>query len=272
MRVVALLATYNESRFVGSCVEHLRKQGVGVYLIDNASTDDTVAIAERYVDRGVIGIETLARNDVFSLSRQMRRKEELANELDADWFIHLDADERRLPPPGLPTLSAALELVDREGFNAVNFLEFSFIPTREAPNHDHSNFEHTLLTYYPLLPEFPHRLNAWKAVDDVELEWKAGHRVRFPGLRMWPRSFPMKHYLFLSVDHACEKYLRRRFDREEVDRGWHRWRDTIEQGDIRLPSESELRLTKSDDDLDASNPSQYHYFDDRWTTPLAHPG
>lgn len=98
MRVIALLATYNEERFIEGCLNHLTRHGVDVYLIDNESTDSTVAIAESYIGRGVIGIETFRRDGVFRFADILRRKEALAAELDSDWFIHLDADEFRLPP------------------------------------------------------------------------------------------------------------------------------------------------------------------------------
>jgi cellulose synthase/poly-beta-1,6-N-acetylglucosamine synthase-like glycosyltransferase len=47
MRVIAILATYNEERFIANCLEHLFRQGVEVYLMDNDSEDETVAIARR---------------------------------------------------------------------------------------------------------------------------------------------------------------------------------------------------------------------------------
>ena len=65
-RVVALLATYNEERFVAGCLEHLFQQHVEVYLIDNCSSDQTVAIASRYLGRGLIGIETFPRTGMYS--------------------------------------------------------------------------------------------------------------------------------------------------------------------------------------------------------------
>src|SRR5947209_3395096 len=141
MRVIALLATYNEERFVGACIEHLAGQGVDVYLIDNDSTDRTVEIAGRRLGRGVVGIERFPRAGVYSWRPLLERKAQLAAELDADWFLHVDADEIRLPPrPGM-TLAEALAEVDREGYNAVNFQEFTFVPTRESPEHDHPRFQ-----------------------------------------------------------------------------------------------------------------------------------
>lgn len=262
MRVLALLATYNEQRFIGSCLEHLHLQGVETYLIDNCSTDDTVEIAERFRGRGLTGIESFPRNGVYDWRGLLRRKQQLARESDADWLVHLDADELRLPPPGRHTLAEALEVVDGAGYNAVNFLEFTFIPTREEPDHDHPDFMRTLCTYYPFLPSFPHRLNAWKRTDSVDLVSKAGHQVRFPGLKMYPESFPMKHYLFLSVPHAIEKYVDRNYDSDEVASGWHGWRARVTASDLRLPSAAELRLARPGEGLDPSDPRRRHYVDD----------
>lgn len=263
MRIVAILASYNERRFIGGCLDHLREQGVEAYLIDNCSSDGTVEIAESHLGRGLIGIEELPRDGFYDWRSLLRRKEELATELDADWFIHLDPDELRLPPRGCGTLAEAIEAVDREGYNAVNFLELTFVPTREAPDHDHPDFQRTLRTYYAFCPKFPHKVTAWKATaaPAPDIASTGGHQVGFPGLRMHPSSFPMKHYLFLSVPHAVEKYVQRRFAAAEVDSGWHGWRARIEEEDLRLPSAAELRLAGRDDDLDLSNPRKRHLVD-----------
>lgn len=117
MRVVALLATYNERRFVASCLAHLHEQGGETYLIDNCSTDGTVEIAERYIGRGLLEIESFPRDGVYRWREILERKEQLARALDADWFLHVDADEFRLPPPGAGTLADALAEVDRAGYS-----------------------------------------------------------------------------------------------------------------------------------------------------------
>ena len=269
MRIVALIASYNEQRFIGPCLEHLHGQGVESYLIDDESTDGTVEIAEGFLGRGLIGIEKLTREaPCFDLVRQMRRKEELAAEFteqaEADWLIHLDPDEVRLPPPGVATLNEALATVDREGCNAVNFLECTFVPTREEPDHDHPEFQRTMRSYYAFCPSFPHRLTAWKTSDapDPNLIAKGGHRVAFPHLRMHPVSFPMQHYLFLSVPHAVEKYVERRYSTSEVKRGWHGWRATLRAEDIQLPSRSELRVAEPGEELDMSRARQCHIIDE----------
>lgn len=266
-RVVALLATYNEERFVAGCLEHLFRQQIDVYLIDNCSTDQTVTIASRYMGRGLIGIETIPRTGVYSWRPILERKERLANTLDADWFMNVDADEIRLPPRTGRSLAQAFAEVAGEGYNAVNFQEFTFIPTQEAPDHDHRDFQKTMRWYYPFLPpHVPNQVKAWKRQPgSVEFAWSAGHQVGFPGLRVSPHWFRMRHYLFLSVPHAVRKYVEKRYDPTELEAGWHRARARLRPETIRLPAEAELRPYRSDDELDPSNPRVQHYlFDAAW--------
>ena len=267
-RVVALLATFNEERFITGCLEHLIGQGVEVYLIDNCSTDRTVEIAERYLGRGLIDIETFPRTEgVYKWRSILERKEQLATTLEADWFMHADADEVRLPPRSTRTLVQTFAEVEAQGYSAVNFLEFTFVPTREAPDHDHPHFWQTMRWYYPFLRWFPHRLNAWKRQPErVDLASSGGHRVQFPRLRMYPESFKMRHYLFLSVPHAIRKYVGRSYDTTEVQKGWHGWRARLIAEKIELPSQKELRLYTSDDKLDSFNPRTRHVSEE-WALP-----
>jgi glycosyltransferase involved in cell wall biosynthesis len=264
-RVVAILAAYNEERFIAGCLEHLFRQGVEAYLIDNCSTDRTVEVAERYLKRGLIGIETFPRAEgTYKWQPILERKEQLAATLEADWFMHVDADEIRLPPRSDRTLAQAFSEVEAQGYNAVNFLEFAFVPTQEAPDHDHPRFQQTMRWYYPFARTFPQRRNAWKRQPErVELARSGGHRVRFPGLRMYPESFKMRHYLFLSVPHALSKYINRKYDATEVEKGMHRMRASLTPEKIKLPSQKQLRHYTSDDELDPSNPLTRHL----WAMP-----
>ena len=264
VRAVAILATYNEERFIAGCLEHLFEQGVEAYLIDNSSTDRTVEIAQRYLENGLIGIETFPRGEFHTWRLLLERKEELAATLEADWFMHLDPDEIRLPPTSGQTLAQAFAEAEAQGYNAVNFMEFTFVPTQEAPDHDHPNFQQTMHWYYPFLRRFPQRLNAWKRQPrKVDLAHSGGHRVQFPGLRMYPESFKMRHYIFLSLPHALSKYLNRKQPPEALQRGWARMRASLTSEKIRLPSQEEMRYYTSDDELDPSNPLTQHL----WVMP-----
>ena len=220
MRVIALIAAYNEERMIGPVLDHLTGQGVEVYLLDNESTDRTPEIAKGYLGRGLLGVERLRTNEIYSLPTILRRKQELARELSGDWFLHQDTDEWRLGPSPQSTLVEALEKVDREGYNAVDFDEFVFVPTRQAPDHDHPEFVRTMRHYYYFRPRPQHRVNAWKRTKGpVDLLIEGGHRAAFPGRRIHPQPFVLRHYICLSRSHAVLKYCERRFSKEGLRRG-----------------------------------------------------
>ena len=128
-----------------------------VYLIDNESTDDTVKLAQPYLGQGLLQIETFRRRGRFEWRNLLVRKEEISFELDADWVMHADPDERRLPPTSDKTLAEAIAEVDEQGYNAINFMEYTFVPTVESPDHDHPDFERTMTSYYPFCPSYPNR-------------------------------------------------------------------------------------------------------------------
>jgi hypothetical protein len=259
-RCVALLVVYNEERFIETVLRHLFGQGLEVYVIDNESTDRTLQIVRRYIGCGVMGVETFPRDGVFRHRAMLARREELAASLDADWFLSTDADEIRFAPGRWSSLREAFAAVEREGYNAVNFREYTFVPCREHPDHDHPDFLRTMQWYYPFQPPGSlHNVKAWmRQPQRVDLAWAGGHIVRFPGLRLYPEPFILRHYLCLGVQHAIEKYGNRRHVPEDLKHGWHGWREQLQPEQIRLPAIDELRTFRGNDELDGSNPRAKH--------------
>jgi glycosyltransferase involved in cell wall biosynthesis len=260
-RVVAIIAAWNEERFIGGCLEHLFANGVEAYLCDNESTDRTVEIAREFLGRGLQGIETLPRDGTYRWRQILARKQELAAKLDADWFLHLDPDE--IPQPANPgqTFAEAIAEADAAGYNAVEFHELAFVATREAPDHDHPDFRRTMRWYYPFAPKPLHRVIAWKRQAEVDLVSTGGHQARFRGRSISPQPLFLRHYLVLSREHMLRKYASRRYDAAEVRNGWHGWRASLTSDDVRLPSQAELRFTANDSDLDASSPRRRHFIE-----------
>lgn len=254
MRIIAILASYNEELYVRACFDNFIRQGVEIYLIDNESTDSTVEIARSYLGRGLIGVETFPRRGVYQWEPILRRKEEISVELCADWYVHADMDEIRLPPRSGTTLSSALREADEAGFNAVNFRNFLFLPTAESPDHEHLNFPETMLWYRYMEPSYPNQIKAWKKQPAVNLAQSGGHMVEFEGRKLYPIDFIMKHYQVLSLRHAIQKYAVKIYAPEELRRGWHGWKATVKADELRLPFEREMRRFTSDDDLDTSDP------------------
>lgn len=268
-RVLAIIAAYNEERFIGACLEHLFANGVEVYLCDNESTDRTVEIAMSFLGRGLRGIETLPRDGTYRWRQILARKQQLSAELSADWFLHLDPDEFPHSRRAGQTLAEALGEADAAGYNAVEFDELAFVATSEEPDHDHAEFRQTMRWYYPFAPRRLHRLIAWKHQPGVDLVASGGHQVQFPRRRISPDRLVLRHYLLLSREHAIRKWVRRRFDPAEVQDGWHGWRASLTASDVRLPSSRDLRFTASDEDLDSSSPRREHWLE--WPTTRAAP-
>ena len=259
LRILAILASFNEERFIGGCLEHLIANGVEAYLCDNQSTDGTVEIARRYLGAGLRAIEEIPRDGTYRWRGILGRKEELAAQLEADWFLHLDPDEVPLPPRPGQTLAEAFAEVEASVHNAVELAELTFVPTRESPDHDHADFRRTMRWYYRFAPQPLHLVRGWRRQPRrVDLASSGGHAVSFPDRRISPLLFRLCHYLFLSREHALRKYAARRYDPEEVSQGWHGWRARLAPGQIRLPRQAELRLTTSEADLDLSSPRTEH--------------
>ena len=85
------------------------------------------------------------------------------------------------------TLAEALAEADREGYNAVNFQEFTFVPTRESPDHDHPEFEETMRWYYPLLPRAMTTAEGMETpAEPVDLAVTGRPPRRVPGQQMYP--------------------------------------------------------------------------------------
>jgi glycosyltransferase involved in cell wall biosynthesis len=265
-RVVAILCIYNEAMMLRHSLAHLHREGIDFHVIDDNSDDDSIAVAESFAGKGLLGISSLPPSDVFDLSRSLQRKEELARSLDADWFMHADADEFRTSNRPGERLVDAIDRIDREGFNAINFQEYTFIPTRDHPDHHPDTFLDTMRGYYPFLPAPLHRLNAWKNTGGpVDLASEAGHRVRIPGMRIYPESLPLRHYLYINRAHFASKYAGRRHQTDELNRAWHGWRENAAPEMFYAARPESLRPFDPAQPwrMDAREPRQRHLVEER---------
>ncbi|MBN3960044.1 sulfotransferase [Nostoc sp. NMS8] len=262
MRVVALLTVRNEERFLPRCLEHLYSQGIETCLIDNGSYDKTLEIARTFLNKGVFKIEHLPYPGYFELSTIISNEEKLAKEIDTDWFIHHDADEIRQAPKPYRTLIEGIEDADRQGYNAINFDEFVFMPTSDDESFEGKNYVEEMHYYYFYEPDKLYRLNAWKNLNiPINLTNAGGHRVAFEGQRIFPVSFILRHYVVLSRTHALQKYLGRVHSmKETIERGWHRVSSSFTSEHLNFPSRERLKLVSADNSWDKSEPWLYQEF------------
>jgi predicted nucleic acid-binding Zn-ribbon protein len=235
-RVVAIVAAYNEADIIAQVAADLIAQGIDVYVLDDGSTDGTAAAVEPLVGRGVIAVEplrarTAVEGDRFDWTRILERKTALAREIDADWFIHHDADEfRESPWAGVP-LRDAIARVDAAGFNAIDFASFDFWPTHDRfrPGDDvRAAFTHVA----ERAPYDRVQVRAWKRTSAaVNLASSGGHDAQFAGRRVFPLRFISRHYPIRGQAHGMRKVMQERVGRfrdEERARGWHVQYDALQ--------------------------------------------
>jgi uncharacterized coiled-coil protein SlyX len=238
-RVVALIAAYNEEDILGTVVADLVDQGVMVYIIDHGSTDSTREVVEPYLGKGLIAVERFTDpesvpNQAFQWEHILKRKETLARELDAHWFIHHDADEFRESPWKDRTLAQAIRMVDRFGYNAVDFQVFNFWPTHEGfqPGDDPRK---AFPSYAPGESFNKIQVRCWKKTPGhVDIASTGGHDAAFPNRKVFPIRFILRHYPIRGQHHGERKVFaerRGRFVASERARGWHVQYDGIFEGD-----------------------------------------
>jgi FtsZ-binding cell division protein ZapB len=223
--IVAIIAAHNEADIIAACLRHLHANRVDTYLLDDGSTDGTVRIAEAFLGRGLLAIERLPALTPprFSLDRILERKEALATELDADWFINHDADEFRESLWADHDLRSAIGRVDRLGWNAVDFQIFAIPPVGD-PATATAVPDQPPQWFAPGADCDREQIRAWKRQPRVDLRSSAGHGVKFDGRRIFPMRFPMRHYPVRSQAHGERKlFVERvpRYDTDERARGWH---------------------------------------------------
>jgi len=242
LKIIAIISSYNEGDIIHHVIGNLIANGILVYLIDNNSTDNTYEQASYWLGKGLLHIEKFPDDCGYPIRSKneyvwgdiLKRKEELAYQLNADWFIHADADEfRESPFPGT-NLAEGITIVDNWGYNAINFELFNFRPT------DNSFNEGDDVRKY--LKHFEHgqwfdrnQIKAWKKQPQkINLVSSGGHIVQFPERKIFPVPFILRHYPFRSDIQGKRKVFKDRlprFSKEEKAIGWHVQYDTISKND-----------------------------------------
>jgi hypothetical protein len=221
-------------------IRHLAEDGIEVYVIDNGSTDDTVAEVGRWIGRGVLDVESFpldGGDGLFRWQKILDRKMAVAAEIGTDWVIHHDADEIRYSPWHNLPLRDAIAVVDRRGFNAVDFRLLNFPPVDDSFTAGTDP-----AAYFTLCEDGPERdrvqVKCWKWTAEGRFV-DGGHDVEFPDKQLFPIRFILCHYPIRGQTHGMRKVFeqrKERFTEEERTMGWH-----IQYDDINSPTHCFLR-------------------------------
>ena len=170
--------------------------------------------------------------------------------------MHNDADEIRHAPRRFANLREGIAEWDRQGYNAIEFNEFIFLPTSDGERWERRDFVAGMRHYYFFKPQPLHRLNAWKNTGvSVDLHTHFGHRAEFEGRRVAPEPFIMRHYIVLSRAHALAKYCARVHSETEIRTfGWNDERVGFRPEKLKFPPKEQLKFLGPDEVFDTTDP------------------
>lgn len=238
IRVTAIMTAFNEDDIIFHSIKRLINQEIYVYVIDNWSDDSTYQITKQYEgNKFFLGIEKYppeGPGKYYNWAELLRRKEEVALEIEADWFINMDVDEIRDSPWPEINLKEGIFHVDRMGFNAIDHTELTFRPidNQFIPGTDFSEYFKCCRITPPSWDYF--QVKAWKNTGrPFSFHQSAGHQVTFEGRRVYPYKFLLRHYPIRSQSHGEKKiftHRKPRYNPEEKSRGWHVHYDSYQQG------------------------------------------
>ena len=227
--LLAVVCARNEAQQIERCLGWLISQGFEFVLVDHASTDGTRELAEAFLGHGLLRIEQLAWEGHFSLSTQLRCKQRILASVRHDWVAHFDADEAPQASDGWADLRHVVRAADAAGFNCINFDEFVLLPPPQSPDRDSRRpFTGDFRHYYYFRPHHPRLMRLWRRDAGFSNLGAGGHALQGGELRCFPQDQLLKHYIILSRQAALDKYLQRVFSPEDLQRGWHGNRVSIQ--------------------------------------------
>jgi len=236
MKIQAYLPCFNEADVLPHTLRHLHEQGCAVHILEGWSNDGSWEIAQQQAD-SCERFPADGPDTIQNCTAILERIEHLAEASDADWILYSDADEWRRAPafdgqsPTFAkawddTLNDAVRVIDQRGFNAIDFRVFQFYAVGDMWNrqeHDGKVSPEQFFRYFDetdCISRIPNR-KLWKNVGRVQLTG-GGHEVQFPGMRVYPLKFTMKHYPFRTPAQAKAKIETRlaRRNHQEHAQGW----------------------------------------------------
>ena len=223
MRIIGMIPVYNEADVLDGVIAHLLSQGIELVILDNGSTDNSYEIASRYKGKGVLSLTKLV-TERFEWGLILETLYEMALQHKPDWVLLSSADEfHESPYPNL-TLSQAIEVEDRHGYNLIQFNNFEFWPTEQDQASTKSDVRERM-KYYTWNDDC--QFHCWKVVDGIRVREGGGHYPIFPEnvkTSVAPTKYVLRHYRVRSYQQGVKKVFAERVPRysdEERQKGWH---------------------------------------------------
>ena len=227
--ITALIAARNELVYLKVLLPYLASENIGVVLIDNDSTDETVDYVQSEFPE--IRVESLPFKGVFDLTEQLMVKRDITETLKSEWVIHHDADEIMHDSSGWGGLRSSIEKADHQGFNALNFQELVMLP-RDPKVDDILNNNQN---YYYFRPHPIRKQASYKLGLGIENVSHAGHWLK-GDIKQSNELMFVRHYLVRSQSHAIAKLGNRPVSQQDMDKSWHSNRLNILRDRLQIPT------------------------------------
>jgi glycosyltransferase involved in cell wall biosynthesis len=238
-------------------------QGIEAVVIDHQSTDETLAICQEFLGKGLLSIRHLNWEGCFSLTEQLQAKASISDEYSHEWIIHIDADECLQSPHEGETLIEGISRHAANGYDVINFEEFVFLPVSQESVETETSAINSL-HYYLYAPKGGESrlMRAWRNSKRVSNVASAGHLLSGEPYRLAPERFILRHYMVLSQQHAQVKYVERQYKAEELERGWHANRRNLKPALLRMPDKAKLKKLPNwkAREFDRSQPMDKHFW------------
>jgi glycosyltransferase involved in cell wall biosynthesis len=263
MRVVAVLAVHNERPYLLNCLSHLVRSGIDFAVVDNGSTDGSTELLKdpRFAPH-LVGYCHVPFKGTFAWEEILLAQEQLVRPIDTDWILLVAPDEILHSNTPDETLANAIEKVDAQGYDAIHFDQFDFVPVDHDYIPDHCGAQPLRHYYFLEIPS----IRAWRKTLNVTNVTQGGHLLTGSDFRLSPETFVNRHYIFRNQAHAFEKYAGRVYDAKELARGWHWHGSKHPVANFAFPPADELECLASPDDrkLSRARPHKTGYW--QWDT------
>jgi len=220
LRILGLMAVYNEDDILEQTILHSLSQGIELIILDNGSTDQSFDIASAYQRKGVLCVRHLY-TETYRWAFLLSTLCEWAHEFHADWGMLIDADTFLESSEVGVSLRQGIENEARGGYNVIKFNQFEFWPTSLDPLNEIDIRKR--IKYYTFNDD--RHESCWLHVPGVDISKEGGHTVFFPSgieKRVSPTRFVMRHYKIRSYEQGLKKVYKDRLPRFRGEpTGWH---------------------------------------------------
>jgi hypothetical protein len=216
MFAIGYIIVRDEVSVLEEVIEHHRREGLEIVVIDNGSTDGTLPLLDRLLEERRILAYDVHPTPTHAMRLMVAAAVVLAQRFSPEWIVHLDANTFLESASGRPRrLVDDIEAAQSDGYNVVSLRVYDFYPTPDDDSREPSVYRR-VRHYTPRFKLAREQEKIFRSTPGLLVG--NGHVVGFPvGVekRISPVPGIMRHYVFRDRDQGVEKVLRRKIRWDE---------------------------------------------------------